>query len=122
MGENNTNTVLKNICNSLERKPKAIKDVVEDTGHERATVAKYLKTLNKTGLIKGDKVGRKKVFWLPVLSDRQAGLELRGAAYELSSLSESVEQAQEKIARLIEESTDPEKPSFSKQNSGEAQE
>ena len=108
IGENNTNTVLENICSSLERKPQAIKEVIEETGHERATVAKYLKTLERTGLIKGDKVGRQKVFWRPVLSDRQAGLELRGAAYELSSLNDSVEQAQEKIERLIEESTDPE--------------
>jgi len=118
MTENNNSSVLENICSSLDRKPKSIKEIVEDTGHQRSTVAKYLKTLSKTGMIKSDKVGRQKVFWKPVLSDRQTGLELRGAAYELSNLRNNVEEAQEKIERLIEESTDPEleNQSLSKQN------
>jgi predicted transcriptional regulator len=118
MAENNNNTVLENICSSLERKPQSIKDIVDKTGHQRSTVAKYLKTLSKTGMIKSDKVGRQKVFWRPILSDRQTGLELRGAAYELSNLRNNVEEAQEKIERLIEESTDPEleNQSLSKQN------
>lgn len=106
MGKNSTHETLEDIGKALTSKPQSIKDLVNETGRERATVSKYLRTLAKTGLIKQDKVGRQKMFWKPTLSDRQTGLELRGIGYKIQKVQEELDDIQERNEKLIEESTD----------------
>lgn len=106
MGENSTHEVLESIGEALSSKPASIKEIVDETGRERATVSKYLRTLSSMGLIKEEKNGRQKMFWSPVLSDRQTGLELRGIGYKLQKIQEELDDVKESNENLIEKSTD----------------
>lgn len=106
MGKNSTHDTLNDIGEALSTKPQSIKEIVNETGRERATVSKYLRTLSDTGLIKEDKVGRQKMFWKPTLTDRQTGLELRGIGYKIQKMQDELDDIQERNEKLIEESTD----------------
>jgi len=113
MGKNSTHETLRDIGEVLSTKPQSIKEIMNETGRDRATVSKYLRTLSKVGLIKEDKLGRQKIFWKPTLSDRQTGLELRGMGYKIQKMQEMLDDVQERNDELIDETCDP---SFSKRN------
>lgn len=106
IGKSNTDKVLQDIIEALEAEPKSIQEVADQTGCDRATVSKYLNILAETGLIKQQKVGRQKMYWRYLMSDRQSGLELRGIAYQLGKLEENLEKSRNQIEKLITKSAD----------------
>lgn len=106
VGKISTEETIQKLGDTLTTDPKSIKEICEETGVGRQAAAKYLKALAGSGLIKQDKIGRKRVFWKPTLSDRQTGLELRGTSYELQKAAEHLEKARQKNEDLIEKSSD----------------
>lgn len=106
MGRNGSRQLVQKIGETLTTEPTSIKEISEELSSDRKAVTAYLEALSEGGLIKEEKVGRQRLFWKPVLSDRQTGLELRGTAYEISQAMQHLEEAAEKNGKLIEKSAD----------------
>lgn len=99
--------IISSIGEAVSSEPSNIKEIKEEVGIERSTATRYLQALTKAGFLKTKKMGRQQVYWRPLSSDRQTGLELRGIGHELGKAHEHLEKAMQQNENLIEESVDP---------------
>lgn len=63
MARSNPRVIVKNIISELKRGPKSIKEISETIGANRKTVKNYLDSLEDSGILRGKKEGRKKVYF-----------------------------------------------------------
>lgn len=97
---------MKSIINAIDTEPKSITEIAEETGRDRKAISTYCQLLSETGLIKSREMGKEKLFWRYIISDRQTGLELRGIAYTMQKIQKNLQASQEEIDGLIEQSAD----------------